>query len=331
MRRVAILGAGAWASAMAQVLSDENTVRLYARRAAVCQEINEEGTNRRYLPELRFRETVSASQDLETVLEGADLVLHAIPTQSTRTVLQKIRPILRREVPLVNLSKGLEQSTGLRISQIVEEVLPGQTFAVLSGPSHAEEVIRNDPTTVIVAAKSLTLAQSLQGLFMRPFFRVYTGEDLLGVELGGAVKNILALGMGMVDGLGYGDNARAALLTRGIHELVRFGTALGAQPRTLYGLAGLGDLYVTATSRHSRNRRAGELLGQGVSLQDAEQMIGQTVEGVKTCRAVYAIAKQRSVDMPIVEGLYGALYQQRPFPDVVREWMSRERKQEFED
>lgn len=329
--RVSILGAGSWASALATVLSDKNEVVFYARREEHAREINEARTNRRYLPSLRFDSSVRAVSDIEAAIEGADVIINAVPTQQTRSVFERLAPIYPDGVPLINVSKGLEQKTGLRISQIFREVCGERPFAVLSGPSHAEEVSAGQPTTVVIASESAELAERLQDLFMRPSFRVYTGDDVCGVEIGGAIKNILALGIGIADGLRYGDNPKAALITRGMHEMVRLGVEMGGSPRTLYGLAGFGDLYVTATSHHSRNRNAGELLGRGHSLQEVKIAIGQVIEGVMTCDAVHDTARAKGIDMPITEAIYSVLYRGASVDQMVISLMKREKKNEFED
>lgn len=325
--RIAVLGAGSWASAMGDLLADCNEIIFYARNADICDEINAAGTNRRYLKGFRFHNPVHAVTDPNQAIQGAELVLLAVPTQSCRQVLQKINPA-KMKAPIVNLSKGLEKSSGKRLSEVVAEILPNP-YAVLSGPSHAENVVQKDPTTVVVAGEDAALTRMLQTLFMRPYFRVYRGDDVAGVELGGAVKNIFALGIGIADGLGYGDNAKAALVTRGLHELVRFGQARGGRARTLYGLAGFGDLYGTATSSHSRNRNAGELLGRGYSLKETEIRIGQVIEGVMTCEAVYAIAEREGIEMPITSAIHQILHRELSVKTAVEQLMLREGKSEF--
>lgn len=325
--RIAILGAGSWASAVGDLLADRNEVIFYARNPEVCEEINASGTNRRYLQGFRFQNPVQAVTDPNQAVSGAAWILLGVPTQSCRCVLQKLNPA-KVTAPIVNLAKGLEKSSGKRLSEVVAEFFPNP-YAVLSGPSHAEDVVQRDPTTVVVAGKDETLTRALQTLFMRPYFRVYRGDDVTGVELGGAVKNIFALGIGMADGLGYGDNAKAALVTRGLHELVRFGQARGGRARTLYGLAGFGDLYVTATSLHSRNRNAGELLGRGYTLKETQIQIGQVIEGVMTCEAVHAIAQRESIEMPITEAIYQILHRELSVKTAVEQLMLREGKSEF--
>lgn len=330
MGKISILGGGAWATALANLLADENDVLMYVRNEDRVAEINTYHTNHKYLPGAQLRQTVFASSDLKAVVAHSDIVLNAIPTQQTRTVLQEAKEHFGGQHVLINVSKGIERGSYLRISEIVEEIIPQVQYAVLSGPSHAEEVIKAMPTTVVIASKDIDLTLRLQDVVMRRTFRVYTGDDVIGVELGGAVKNILALGIGIADGLRYGDNPKAAMLTRGVHEMAKFGIALGGQSQTLYGLAGLGDLIVTATSRHSRNRNGGELLGQGYSLKETQQQIGQVIEGVMTCEAVYELSQNLDIEMPITQEIYRILYEGATPSSAVENLMTRERKQEFD-
>ena len=331
MKRITMLGAGSWASAVANTIAAEAKVTMYARRQDQADEINNKHTNSRYLGQESLHPSIRATNDLEEALEAADLVINGVPTQASRSVFLEAKAFIPKDVPLVNLSKGIEQRTGLRLSQVAQEILPDHPYAVLSGPSHAEEVIIGQPTTVVVAAEDQRLADRLQLLFMKPNFRVYTGADVVGVELGGAVKNILAICIGIADGIGLGDNPKAAIITRGVHEMVRFGMSEGGQRQTLYGLAGIGDLIVTATSRHSRNRMAGELLGRGYSIDRVRSEVGQIVEGITTCSAVYQLAKDQEISMPITEALYGILFEEKNIADALNMLMLRDRKQEFED
>ncbi len=331
MKKVTVLGAGSWASAIANIIADRADVTLYARRQEQVDEINGKHTNTKYLGDAPLKESIKASSSMEDAIKESNLIITGVPTQQTRSVLEEASNFIPNDIPVMNISKGIERGSGKRISEIVEEILPGQDFAVLSGPSHAEEVIIDQPTTVVIASENSKLAEDLQDLFMDPTFRVYTGTDVLGVELGAAVKNILAIAIGIADGRGLGDNPKAALITRGVHEMVRFGMYLGGERQTLYGLAGLGDLIVTATSRHSRNRMAGELLGKGYSLEEVQDKVGQIIEGVTTCDAVYKIAKDSKISMPITEALFEILNEGRPIEDVLQALMQRERKQEFND
>lgn len=331
MKKIAFLGAGSWASAVANIVAPDHEIVMYARREDQVQEINTNHSNKKYLQDVSLHPNIKASNSFKEVIEGADLLVNGIPTQSTRSVLKEAKDYVEDGLAVMNISKGIEQNTGKRISQIVEEVLGARPFAVLSGPSHAEEVIIGQPTTVVIASEDIDLAIKLQKAFMNPSFRVYTGTDVLGVELGGAVKNILAIVIGIADALGAGDNPKAALITRGVHETVRFGTSLGGDRRTLYGLAGLGDLIVTATSKHSRNRRAGKLLGQGYSLKEVQDKVGQIIEGVATCNAVFEIAQNMNISMPITEALYDILFKNFSVKESLESLMLRQGKQEFEE
>lgn len=329
--KITILGAGSWSSAIAHLLSDSHEICMLARRDEQVAEINLKHTNTGYLPDLMLNARVRATTSKAEALEGAQLVINGVPTQQTRRILEQIKPFFPADAVLLNLSKGIERGSGLLISRVVKTVLGDVTYAVLSGPSHAEEVALAQPTTVVIASADEQVAISLQALFMRPYFRVYTGDDVIGVELGGAVKNVLALGIGIGLGLGYGDNAKAALITRGVHEMVRFGAALGGQHRTLYGLAGLGDLIVTATSGHSRNRRAGYLIGQGRSLDAVKAEVGQVIEGASTCEAIYPMLGQLGVELPITEQIYRVLFEGSSGKQAIEALMHRERKSEFYD
>ncbi len=331
MSKIAILGSGSWGSAIADLLSDKNDIFIYARRIEQIDEWNKYHTNHKYISNKVFRSSIRASGDLKEVISGADFIINAIPTQNSRSVFRELSKIIKSEILMVNLSKGIEKGSGKRISEILNEEIPNSRYAICSGPSHAEEVVLSQPTSLIIACEDIKIADFLQVKFMRNNFRVYTGTDVVGVELGGAVKNVLAIAIGIADGLGMGDNAKAATITRGIHEMVKFGKALGADTKTLYGLAGIGDLIVTATSKHSRNRMAGELIGKGYQLQQVKNLVGQTIEGVMTCEAVYNISEKIGIEMPITDMLYKILFKEMEIQASIYELMNRERKKEFED
>ena len=237
-------------------------------------------------------------------------------------------PFVPQKAIIVNVSKGIEDETLMRLSQVLEEVLPNNDVVVLSGPSHAEEVARHVPTTVVVSSNNMESAAKIQDLFMNKYFRVYTNEDLVGIELGGALKNVIALAAGMVEGIGYGDNTMAALITRGITEISRLGIAMGGKPSTFAGLTGIGDLIVTCTSGHSRNRRAGELLGQGFTIEEAMEKVNMVVEGVPTTKGGYALMKKYNVDMPILSAIYAALFDRVPVGETIDALMMRDKKDE---
>lgn len=335
MEKICVLGAGSWGTALAALLANNShQVSLWGRAEDGIQVMADCRENRRFLPGITLPEKVSPMDDMAAAIEGADCVVLSIPSQALREVLEEAKKHITAEMQIVNTAKGLEIATGMRMSQLSEEVLGKEIrerYAVLSGPSHAEEVAREIPTAVTVAATRKATASQVQDRFMSPTFRVYTNPDVAGVELGGALKNIVAVATGISYGLGYGDNTMASLLTRALTELVRMGEAMGGDPRTFSGLSGIGDLVVTCGSRHSRNRRAGELIGQGLSLDETLQRIGMVVEGVHTCRVVNRLAFEMGIDMPITRACYQVLFENRDPREVVWNLMQRQRKHETED
>jgi len=334
-KEIAVLGAGSWGTALAIHLAGKGkTVRLWARSQEAASQLSRTRENKRYLPGVLLPENVKViSSEVSQVLDGIKIVVLAVPSQALRGVLRRIRSFIKPGTILVNAAKGLETTTCFRLSQVVSEELPGfeDYYAVLSGPSHAEEVCRGMPTAVVVAARSRELAGYVQDVFITPRFRVYSSLDLVGVEFGGALKNIIALGTGIAEGLGFGDNTRAALITRGLTEIARLGVTLGANPLTFLGLAGVGDLVVTCTSRHSRNRRAGILIGQGLRLEEALRRVGMVVEGVETTRAAHQLALQHGVEMPITAQTYQVLFEDLPPHKAVSNLMSRPKRYEIEE
>jgi len=307
-----VIGAGSWGTALARLLALKSySVRLWDVVPESAVEIQELRENRRYLPGVVIPSNVLVTNDLAESVHESELVVLAVPSHAIREVCGLLRPLLPPSATIVNVAKGIETETLLRMSQVVEEALEdtASRIVTLSGPSHAEEVGRDIPTTVVVAAKSASAAEKAQDWFMTPRFRVYTNPDLVGVELGGALKNIIALCAGISDGLGFGDNTRAALITRGLAEIARLGVAMGANALTFAGLAGVGDLIVTCTSLHSRNRRAGIALGQGKPLDQVLEEVGMVVEGVRTTKAAYHLAQSRGVEMPISGEAYKILFE----------------------
>lgn len=267
---------------------------------------------------------------MEEAVSDADLVVLASPSHTVRNVAKSLAPYLKKEQPLLNIAKGLETDTQLRLSEVIRQEIPENPIAVMSGPSHAEEVGRFLPTTNVVASEDETLLTFIQDIFMNKVFRVYTNPDLIGVEVGGALKNVIALCAGISDGCGFGDNTKAALMTRGITEIARLGVAMGASSTTFFGLTGIGDLIVTCTSMHSRNRRAGILIGQGKSLEETLAEVKMVVEGVKTTEAAYALAKKMGIEMPIVEQMHAVLFEGHDPKTAAQELMQREKKSEYE-
>ncbi|RKO62127.1 glycerol 3-phosphate dehydrogenase (NAD(P)+) [Caldibacillus debilis GB1] len=332
---VAVLGAGSWGTALSMVLADNGyPVRLWSRSQTQAEEINRTRKNKRYLPEAELGDLIRASHQLEEVVHDLSTIVVCIPTKAIREVMGKLNGCLNRPVTIIHASKGIEPNSLKRISEIIEEEMAPEylrAVVVLSGPSHAEEVVLRHPTTVVVSSKDMGEAERAQDLFFNQYFRVYTNPDLTGVEIGGALKNIIALAAGISDGLGYGDNAKAALMTRGLAEIARLGTKMGANPLTFSGLAGIGDLIVTCTSVHSRNWRAGYALGKGQKLKEILAQMGMVVEGVRTTKAAYQLAKKYRVKMPITAALYQVLFEDLDPKEAVDELMNRMKTHEMED
>lgn len=331
---IAVLGAGSWGTAIALLLDEKGKrVRLWARSSEFVALLDAIRENKNYLPGVVLPSSIEITSDISLALRDRRLVVLAVPSQSIREVARLIRPFLRPGTVLVNAAKGLEKTTCLRMSQVISEELPeyAERVAVLSGPSHAEEVARKMPTAVVVASRSPEVAEYVQDVFMAPYFRVYTNSDLVGVEFGGALKNIIALGAGIAEGLGFGDNTKAALITRGLTEISRLGVALGANPVTFLGLTGVGDLVVTATSIHSRNRRAGYLLGQGFSLEETLARVGMVVEGVDTTKAAKLLSLRYGIEMPITEQMHAVLFEGLEPKVAVSSLMMRPKRHEVED
>lgn len=335
MEKVAVLGAGSWGTALAMVLADNgHDVRLWTHRQDQADEINSNHTNEKYLRDIQLPESIRAFSSLEDAVEGVRTVVLSVPVKAIREVCGKLRDVITEPIVLVHVSKGIEPGTFLRVSEILEQEIPDnlrEEVVVLSGPSHAEEVSLRHPTTVTVSAKDMKVAEKVQDLFINQSFRVYTNPDVIGVEIGGALKNIIALASGITDGLGYGDNAKAALITRGLAEIARLGTTMGANPLTFAGLTGIGDLIVTCTSVHSRNWRAGNMIGKGKKLEEVLDNMGMVVEGVRTTKAAYEMSKKMKVEMPITTVLYHVLFDGANPKQAVDDLMSRGKTHEMED
>lgn len=328
--KVAVLGNGGFGTAMALTLERAgHDVALWGHDKAYTASIAATRENPRYLAGVTLPDAVAVTDDPAAALAGAGAVLVAVPTQHVRAVMREMAPLLAGDAPVVSLAKGLEQSTGQRPSEILAEVLgDAARVYVLSGPSHAEEIAHGQPTTVVVAGEDGDRLRALQEALQTDRFRVYRNADLLGVELCGALKNVMALAAGIADGLGYGDNAKAAILSRGIVEMQRYGLACGADPQTFFGLAGVGDLAVTAFSKHGRNRAFGERIGKGETLQQALASSPKVAEGVWTAKVVDAASKERGVEMPIASAVARVLYEDLPPAQAVRALMERDPKAE---
>lgn len=333
--RVAVLGAGSWGTAMAAHLASmEHEVRLWAREREVVEGINREKRNPLYLVHLEVPQGVSAHASLEDALRGAGLVVMAVPSRWTREVAARAAPHVPEGAAVVNLAKGFDYESGERLSVVIARELrrdPRRGVAVLSGPNHAEEVSRRVPSATVIACGDAALARELQTVFNADYFRVYTNRDVIGVEVGGAYKNVVAVAAGVLDGLGLGDNTKASLITRGLAEMARFGAALGANPITFSGLSGIGDLIVTCISRHSRNRGFGEELGRGKDPQEVLQASRMVVEGVYTTRIVAKLALELGVETPIAAGVKAVLDGDGKPAEVARWLMTRRLKEETEE
>jgi glycerol-3-phosphate dehydrogenase (NAD(P)+) len=329
MLKVAFLGGGSFGTALAVMLGNkEIDTAIWTIDEIGVEDINIKRENTKYLPGVTIPNNVTASRDLNEVVKNSNVVVLSVPSQVIRTVSRQVAPLLTKDQIVVTVAKGIEKGTLKTMSEIISEEVSGLPIVILSGPSHAEEVSRGIPTTVTVSSKDMEAAKNVQDIFSSTTFRVYTNDDLIGVQIGGACKNIIALAAGITDGVGYGDNAKAALMTRGMHEIVRIGTKLGGRQETFYGLTGMGDLIVTCTSMHSRNRRAGILIGQGKTMEEACKEVGMVVEGIEATKAFYELKEREEVIMPITDALYKVLFQSKDTKEAVYELMSREKKDE---
>ena len=331
MAKVCILGGGSWGIGLSVVLhKNGHEVTVWSAVPAEIQMLQEKHEHK-MLPGVKLPEDMIFTTDDKQAIEGKDLLVMAVASSYTRSTAHRISPLVAQGQKIVSVSKGIEEHTLMTQAQIIEDEIPQAQVAVLSGPTHAEEVSRGIPTTIVAGSKSKSCAEYVQNLFMNEVFRVYTSPDVLGMEIGASLKNVIALAAGMADGLGYGDNTKAALITRGISEMGRLALAMGAKYETLSGLTGMGDLIVTCASKHSRNRRAGYLMGQGYTMQQAMDEVKMVVEGVYSAKAAIALAKKYHVDMPIIEQVNEVLFEDKPAKDAVKELMLRDKKVEHDD
>jgi len=331
---VTVIGAGSFGTALAMVLEQAgNKVQIWAREEEIANRINEDHINPSYLNDIQLSEDIVAYNNIEQCLQSQDIVVFATPSHALREVAKKIKPCLDGHEILVTVAKGIENDTFKTMSQVLIEVMDGTTYedniGVLYGPSHAEEVGKLRPTTVVAAAYSTRTAKIIQETFLTPMFRVYVNNDVIGVEIGGSVKNIMAIAAGIVDGAELGDNAKAALITRGLHEMKRMGQMLGAHSDTFSGLTGMGDLIVTCTSSHSRNRSVGFRIGQGEKLDDIINSMNMVAEGVKTTKSVKDWAEKNNVEMPITQAVYSVLFENMDPRDALYKLMTRDPKDEI--
>lgn len=330
MAKIGVIGAGSWGTALAILLhTNGHKVTAWSKNETEVKKIRETHRYESKLPGITIPEEICFTTNLQAAMSEKDVLVLAVPSSGIRSTCQKMKPYIRNGQIVVNVSKGIEESTLYTLTDVMEEELPEIKAAVLSGPSHAEEVSRGLPTTCVVSAHTKETAEYLQSLFNSPVFRVYTSPDMLGVELGGSLKNVIALAAGMADGLGYGDNTKAALITRGIHEIARLGMAMGGNPETFYGLTGMGDLIVTCASVHSRNRKAGYLMGQGYTMKEAMREVKMVVEGVFSARAALMLSQKYQIEMPIVQKTNEILFENKNARDAVNELMQRDRKSEL--
>lgn len=333
--KIAVLGAGSWGSILANLLVQNGYETInWTRLESQAKELNDNHTNKTYLQNFMYDPKLKATTDLKEALSNVDIILLSVPTQAIRSVVNKIKPILKEfnlKPIIINTSKGLELGTHKRISEIITEEIPDENLGeimTLSGPSHAEEVARHDLTLITLANSNERTAKKIQDIISNDYFRIYLNQDIIGVELVSALKNVIALGAGMLSGLNYGDNARAALITRGLAELSNLGIALGADAKTFSGLAGMGDLIVTTTSLHSRNWQAGNKIAKGMSVDEVTKSMGMIIEGITSSKAAYEIAQQNHIEMPITEAIYNVLYNGEEVKKIIQGLMNRSFKSE---
>lgn len=331
MRRITVLGAGTWGIALTILLAGNgHEVTLWSKFPEETDGLKNDRTNIKNLPGAILPERIILTNDIQTAAQnGPDMIVNTVISPFVREVSGKISPYVKEGTVIVNASKGIENGTLYTMTDVISQEIPQAKVAVISGPSHAEEVSRHIPTTVVAGAFDKDTAMYIQDLFMNPYFRVYTSPDVLGIELGGSLKNVIALAAGAIDGLGYGDNTKAALITRGIVEIARLGQAMGARYETFAGLSGIGDLIVTCTSTHSRNHNAGYLLGKGYSMEEARKQVGQVVEGVNSAQAALALAKKYGVEMPLVEQVNEVLFNDKPAKEALEELLVRGKVNEY--
>ena len=333
MAKISVIGSGGWGIALTILLhKNGHDLTIWSFDKKEAEELKKTRQNKTKLPNILLPEDVKVTDDLKEAVDDKDILILAVPSKAIRSVSKSLKNIIKDNQIVVNVAKGLEEDTLETMTDIIEEELKDKNpkVAVLSGPSHAEEVGRGIPTTCVVSAHNKELTLYLQNIFMNPSFRVYTSPDMLGVEIGGALKNVIALAAGIADGLNYGDNTKAALITRGIKEIASLGVAMGGEQSTFYGLTGLGDLIVTCASMHSRNRRAGILLGQGKTLDEAIKEVNMVVEGIYSAKSALMAAKKYNVEIPIIEQVNAVLFENKNAAEAVNELMIRDKKLEIQ-
>lgn len=327
MAEIGILGAGSWGTALAVLLhKNGHRITVWSAIESEIEMLIKEKEHKDKLPGVKLPQDMEFTSELKSAAAGKDVLVLAVPSLFTRSTSKQLKEVAAKEQIIVNVAKGVEESTLMTLSEIIEEEIPQAEVAVMSGPSHAEEVGRGLPTTIVVGARNKKTAEYLQNIFMNDVFRVYISPDVLGIELGAALKNVVALAAGIADRLGYGDNTKAALITRGIMEIARLGTAMGGNFETFCGLSGIGDLIVTCASMHSRNRRAGILIGQGKTMDEAMEEVKMVVEGVYSAKAAMGLAAKYQVQLPIIEQVNQVLFENKPADEAVKDLMLRDKK-----
>lgn len=331
MAKIGVIGAGSWGTAISTVFSDNgHHVTIWSIVKDEVDMLNQNHEHQTKLPGIILSDNIVATTELKEACEGMDLIIFVVPSVYVRSTAKMAKSFISQGQIVVNLAKGIEENTLYTMTDILEEEIPQADVAVLSGPSHAEEVGKRMPTTLVAGAKSPKTAETIQNLVMNDVMRVYTSSDIIGIELGGSLKNVIALAAGIVDGLGFGDNTKAALMTRGIAEITRLGLACGGEAETFSGLSGIGDLIVTCTSKHSRNRNAGYLIGKGYSMDEAMKAVKMVVEGVYSAKAALALAKKHNISMPIVEQVNKVLFENKPVQQALSDLLNRDKKSELE-
>jgi glycerol-3-phosphate dehydrogenase (NAD(P)+) len=330
MSKIGVLGAGTWGCALAILLAGNgHDVTIWTKIEKEAQALKEDRNNIKNLPGAVLPPQIDITLDLEQLCRDKDIIVMSVASPFIRQTSKEASPFIKKDQIIVNVSKGIEDGTLYTLSEIIKDEIPQADVAVLSGPSHAEEVSRSVPTTVVVGAETVETASFIQDLFMNEVFRVYTSPDIIGIELGGSLKNVIALSAGILDGLGYGDNTKAALITRGIAEISRLGIAMGGKLETFAGLSGIGDLFVTCNSKHSRNWNAGYLIGKGRSMEEAMKEVNQVVEGVNSAKAALALSKKFNIEMPIVEQINEVLFGGKSPSDAVNDLLLRDKRKEY--
>jgi len=322
-RRVAVLGAGSWGTTVATLASRNAPTTLWARRAELATEVNDHHTNRRYLPDFTLPPDLRATASVAEAVREVDVVVIGVPSHGFRALLEELRPVIPPGVPIISLAKGFEEGSHLRMSEVIGDVLPSHPAGVLTGPNLAKEIMSGYAAAGVIAMTDVTIMRGVQDVFRSGLFRVYTNTDVVGCELGGALKNVIAIACGMGDGMGVGDNTRAAVITRGLAELTRLGVAMGGKPQTLAGLAGMGDLVATCTSKQSRNRYVGEQIAKGRTIAEITAEMHNVAEGVKASSVVMELARRHGIEMPIAREVYGVIHEgrtaQQAFRGLVRQ------------